>query len=56
MKSIREVYSSRYEFLLTEISTTNKRSLKAHDKIGFQSIYKYNDVVDEWDVVIWDWH
>lgn len=51
----REVYSSQYDFILTEISTSNLRSLKAHEKIGFQSIYRYCDKMDEWDVVIWDW-
>jgi ribosomal protein S18 acetylase RimI-like enzyme len=51
----KEAYSELYDFLLTEISTSNHRSLKAHEKIGFKSIYTYRDSVDEWDVVIWDW-
>lgn len=51
----KEIYSLQYEFLLTEISTRNIRSLKAHKKIGFQTIYTYKDSNDEWDVVIWDW-
>ena len=51
----KEIYSNKFDFLLTEISTSNIRSMKAHEKIGFQSIYTYKDKVDEWDVVIWDW-
>lgn len=51
----KEVYSELYDFLLTEISTNNPRSLKAHEKIGFESIYTYKDSVDEWNVVIWNW-
>jgi len=51
----KEVYGELYDFLLTEISTSNYRSLKAHEKIGFKCIYTYSDSVDEWDVVIWDW-
>jgi len=51
-----EVYSSRYDMLLTEISTSNFRSLKAHQNIGFQTIHTYKDHMDEWSVVIWDWH
>lgn len=51
----REIYSSQYDFILTEISTSNLRSLKAHEKAGFQSIHIYSDKMDEWAVVIWDW-
>lgn len=51
----REIYSSQYEFLLTEISTSNHRSMKAHEKIGFRTIYTYTDMMDEWNVVVWDW-
>ena len=51
----KEVYSDKYDFILTEISTSNTRSLKAHEKIGFQTIYTYKDSVDQWNVVTWDW-
>jgi GNAT superfamily N-acetyltransferase len=52
----KEVYGRQYDFLLTEISTSNLRSLKAHEKIGFQTIYTYKDAKDEWDVVLWNWN
>jgi len=51
----REVYSNQYDFILTEISTSNLRSLKAHEKMGFETIYTYQDSVDEWNVVVWNW-
>jgi len=51
----KEIYSPQYDFILTEISTANSRSIKAHEKIGFDSIYTYKDQMDEWVVVIWDW-
>ena len=52
----KEVYSNQYEFLLTEISTTNHRSLNAHRQIGFKTVHTHKDGVDEWDVVIWEWN
>lgn len=52
----KEVYGPYYDFLLTEVSTSNPRSLKAHQKIGFQTIYTYSDAMDEWNVIIWDWN
>jgi hypothetical protein len=51
----KEVYSGQYDFLLTEISTRNIRSLIAHEKIGFETIHYHRDHMDEWAVVIWDW-
>ena len=51
----KELYSDTYELLVTEISTTNCRSQKAHEKIGFNTIHTYSDALDEWNVVVWDW-
>jgi ribosomal protein S18 acetylase RimI-like enzyme len=51
----KRVYGKHYNFILTEISTSNTRSLKAHFNNGFQTIYTYRDNVDEWNVVVWEW-
>ncbi|MBS1597538.1 MAG: GNAT family N-acetyltransferase [Bacteroidetes bacterium] len=51
----KEVYGDRYQLLVTEISTSNIRSQKAHEKIGFKTIHTYRDQQDEWNVVVWDW-
>ena len=52
----KEVYGARYEFILTEVSTSNRPSLIAHEKAGFTTIYTYRDPMDEWNVIIWDWN
>ncbi len=51
----KKVYYPKYDLLITEISANNKRSLKAHEKVGFKNIYIYHDKMDEWNVVGWDW-
>lgn len=51
----REVYSPRYDMLVTEIATRNKRSLRAHERVGFRPMNIYRDATDEWAVVVWDW-
>lgn len=51
----KEIYHKRYDMLVTEISTSNYRSLRAHQKIGFKTIHTYHDAMDEWEVVVWDW-
>lgn len=52
-------YASRfgevYEFGITEIATTNLRSLRAHERVGFRSIHRFRDALQEWDIVIWNW-
>jgi hypothetical protein len=51
----KQVYSKAYEMLITEVSVSNHRSLKAHKKIGFETIYTYTDVKDTWEVIVWNW-
>jgi hypothetical protein len=51
----RKIYQPEFELLVTEISTRNHRSLKAHEKVGFTAIHTHRDSLDEWKVVGWDW-
>jgi GNAT superfamily N-acetyltransferase len=50
----KNIFCSRFELLITEVSTSNHRSIQAHRKVGFQTINTYRDMLDEWDVVVWD--
>jgi RimJ/RimL family protein N-acetyltransferase len=43
-----------YELLVTEVSTRNTISLKAHLKMGFEVIHTYDDGIEVWDVIVWD--
>ncbi|CAM4891723.1 unnamed protein product [Rotaria socialis] len=40
----RELYSDRYEMMITCISNKNVRSLRAHARVGFETIYTFNDL------------
>jgi GNAT superfamily N-acetyltransferase len=51
----RRIYADRFELLVTEIATRNTRSLRAHERVGFEPIHRYRDDVDEWVIVAWDW-
>jgi len=53
----REMYSQRYQLLLTSISSKNNRSLRAHAALGFETIHKFHDpTIDEtWHIILWDW-
>lgn len=51
----REHYAASHECLVTEIATRNVRSLRAHARVGFETIATYRDDVDDWAVVAWRW-
>ncbi len=51
----RKIFEEEYEFAITEIVTTNSRSIRAHLRVGFEIIYKFKDEFQEWNIVLWDW-
>ena len=51
----RESYSDRFDICLTEVSTSNPRSIKAHAKVGFQTLHTFSDETDDWLIIGWDW-
>lgn len=54
-ETYRDTFREKYEFAITEVSTQNLRSLKAHQKIGFEVVKTFKDEFEEWAIVIWDW-
>jgi hypothetical protein len=55
--ALRDAYAGTFDFTVTEISQRNGRSLRAHRRVGFETLHVYRDpAVDEtWEVVVWDW-
>lgn len=52
----KKIYQSQFDLFITEISTRNHRSLRAHEKVGFKTIHVHRDHLDEWAIVGWDWN
>ena len=52
----QEHYSSRFDFCVTDVAQANGRSLKAHQKRGFQVIDTLSYGGIGWDIVLWDWN
>jgi hypothetical protein len=44
----------KYKLCVTEIAQRNPRSLKAHQKMGFEIIRTFSDEKETWDIVAWD--
>ena len=53
----RELYSDRYELIITSISSKNPRSIRAHISVGFTTIHSFYDAMSDeiWYILVWDW-
>ena len=51
----KKIYEPQFDLFITEISTRNHRSIRAHERAGFKTIHIHQDELDEWTVVGWDW-
>ncbi len=49
----KEINSSSFELCVTSVSTRNGRSMRAHERIGFEVVHTFRDAVDEWCVLAW---
>jgi GNAT superfamily N-acetyltransferase len=44
-------FGDRFDWIVTELSATNTRSLRAHEKVGFERLASYGHGRDEWLVI-----
>lgn len=51
----REQLRNKYNLLYTEIAAANKRSMAAHESVGFKTVATYEDDDVTWNIVVWDW-
>jgi len=50
-------FKKKFDFAITEIASINLRSMRAHTRVGFNSIHIYTDATGvEWHVVVWAWN
>jgi len=55
-RHMRQRMAAHFDCVITEISLRNRRSLRAHARVGFQTILEYTDPSGEaWATVLWDW-
>lgn len=53
-RALADQVKDKYQLCITEIARRNPRSLRAHQKIGFEIIRTYLAQGEIWDVVAWD--
>ncbi len=47
--------SPHFKYIITEIATRNTRSMRAHEKVGFETIHTFSTPEEEWAIVAWNW-
>jgi GNAT superfamily N-acetyltransferase len=54
-ETLRMQMRADFDFVVTEVSLHNARSMRAHQRVGFRDIAHENDDASEWRVIVWDW-
>jgi GNAT superfamily N-acetyltransferase len=55
-RQMSHCYATAYDLVVTEVADRNKRSIRAHEKVGFGVIHQYADPSGErWQLIAWDW-
>ena len=52
----KSIHAKNYTYLVTDISQANKRSIRMHQKVGFETIGVIEQVGTGWDIVLWNWN
>jgi GNAT superfamily N-acetyltransferase len=55
-RTMAERYGTEFDFTVTEVAARNTRSLRAHERVGFQTLHVYSDqtTCEEWHVIVLD--
>ncbi|MEL6730446.1 MAG: GNAT family N-acetyltransferase, partial [Bacteroidota bacterium] len=52
---MRQEMSPHFPYLVTEVAKRNPRSMRAHEKVGFQAVKEYESGGEDWVILLWDW-
>lgn len=52
----KDNFESVYDFALSSIARDNPKSMAVHTKLGFRTLFSFNDGDEIWDAVIWDFN
>jgi RimJ/RimL family protein N-acetyltransferase len=50
----KEIHRHAYELCVTSVSTRNGRSMRAHERVGFEVVHTFRDQTDEWKILAWN--
>jgi len=50
---LREQMKSDFDLIVTEVATRNRRSIKAHQRVGFEDLLSYAANGEQWKLIVW---
>ncbi len=50
----KDLQKDHFDLCVTSVATRNKRSMRAHERVGFSTIHTFRDQTDEWNILAWD--
>ena len=50
----KELNAPIYDLCVTSFSIRNKRSMRAHERVGFEIVNTFRDQTDEWNILVWN--
>jgi len=55
-RTMAGIYRDRFDFTVTEVAARNTRSLRAHERVGFQALHFYADATtrEDWHIIALD--
>lgn len=54
-RQLKDSTAIAFDLIITEVATRNRRSWRAHERIGFQTLETYTaDTGEQWAVLLWD--
>jgi GNAT superfamily N-acetyltransferase len=56
-KYMRSCYSLHYPYLITAIDARNTRSVRVHERVGFEPLIRFTseETGKDWMIVVWNW-
>lgn len=52
----KSFYADHFDLCITLVACMNERSMAAHKRVGFRTLYRLDNEVDPaWEIVLWDW-
>ena len=54
-QDLKDRLSDNYDSIFTDVATKNTRSIRAHKKVGFESVEIFEVDGESWDILEWKW-
>jgi len=56
-QACRTHHAKKFDFLLSDVSSLNPRSFRAHQRVGFLPLAEFPDAFtgETWHILLWDW-